>query len=88
MASVIKPSELREMVNNQNFMCCLSGRKLTPETASVDHIVPLARGGQHNASNLCIVDHQVNRAKGTLTRDEFVAMCVEVAKHCTAPDIS
>jgi len=69
-----------ELVEHQRFRCALSGRKLTPETASLDHIVPLSRGGEHNLSNLWVLDHQVNMAKGTLMVDDFVAMCREVTQ--------
>jgi 5-methylcytosine-specific restriction endonuclease McrA len=68
------------MIETQGFRCALSGRQLTPETASLDHIVPLSRGGTHDRSNLWVVDQHVNTAKGTLTVDEFVAMCRDVAR--------
>ena len=72
---------IMQMIENQQFRCALSGRALTPESASLDHIVPLARNGTHDLSNLCVVDQQVNAAKGTMTVDEFVALCREVAAH-------
>lgn len=82
---------IMELIERQQFRCALSGRLLTPETASLDHMVPLSRGGMHDLSNLWIVDHQVNAAKGALTVDEFVAICREVAAHqkvCTETQAS
>ena len=70
---------IMELIERQEFHCAFSGRELTPETASLDHIVPLSRGGTHDISNLCVVDHQINAAKSTMTVEEFVAMCREVA---------
>ena len=89
-AATVTAKMIFELIERQNYQCALSGRQLTPESASLDHIVPLSRGGQHDLSNLWIVDHQVNSAKGTLTVEEFVALCREVAgrhsesdtKHC------
>lgn len=72
------------MLEKQGFRCAISGRQLTPESASLDHIVPLARGGEHDLSNVWIVDHVVNTAKGTLTVEEFVAMCRDITNHHAA----
>jgi len=39
-----------------------------PQTASLDHIVPLSRGGAHRISNLRVLEPQVNAARaGVLT---------------------
>jgi len=70
-----------EVIERQGRRCALSGRELTPETASLDHIMPLSRGGAHDLGNLWVVDHKVNTAKGTLTVEEFIALCCEVADH-------
>ena len=72
---------IMQLIEQQSFRCALSGKTLTPETASLDHILPLARGGKHELSNLWAVDHQVNSAKGTMTVDEFVSMCRDIASH-------
>jgi 5-methylcytosine-specific restriction endonuclease McrA len=76
-----------EIIERQNYLCALSGRRLTPETASLDHVKPLSRGGLHDLSNLWVLDHQVNNAKGTMTAHEFVALCHDVtANHPNAAD--
>jgi 5-methylcytosine-specific restriction endonuclease McrA len=51
---------------------------LTPETASLDHTLPLSRGGAHDISNLQVLDYQANTAKGSLTVEEFVELCRDV----------
>ena len=40
-----------EMIERQGRRCALSGKELTPETASLDHVVPLSRGGAHDLTN-------------------------------------
>ena len=80
-AASISSKKIMEMIEEQNFRCALSDRKLTPETASLDHIIPLSRGGTHEIDNLWVVEHLVNSAKGTMTVDEFIAMCRDVASH-------
>jgi len=77
----ISAKQVMAMVERQQFRCAISGREMTPETASLDHITPLARGGKHELGNVWAVDHQVNTAKGTLSVDEFVAICRDVVRH-------
>lgn len=73
--------QIMHLVQKQNYRCALSGRALTPETASLDHIVPLSRGGTHDLANVWIVNHQVNSAKGTMTFEEFLTLCKDVVTH-------
>jgi len=77
----VTAKNVMDMLRRQQFRCAISGRVLTPETASLDHIMPLAKGGQHDLSNVWAVDHQINAAKGTLTLDEFIAVCDDVVRH-------
>lgn len=79
----IKSRDVLDLLERQAYVCPLTGRKLTPETASLDHIVPLARGGDHAIENIWIVDCQANTAKGTLFMEEFVQLCREVAARQT-----
>ena len=72
---------IMKLVEQQNFRCAISGRELTPESASLDHIVPLGRGGEHGIENVWVVDHRVNSAKGTMLCDEFVDMCRDVVEY-------
>ena len=76
----ITARQLRNLLEQQRYRCAITGRELTPQTASIDHREPLARGGPHAASNLQIVHCDVNAAKNTMTQDEFIAMCREVAR--------
>jgi 5-methylcytosine-specific restriction endonuclease McrA len=70
--------QLRRLVDKQKYRCALSGRELTPETAAVDHVIPITKGGTSNIGNLQILHCDVNAAKGAMTSVEFVAMCREV----------
>ena len=73
--------KLRERIEQIGWRCELSGAKLTPDTFSLDHIIPLARGGSHNASNIQFVHPVINAMKGTLSMQEFVGWCKLVADH-------
>ncbi len=80
----VRVAEVMAIVESQNRRCALSGRLLTPETAALDHKLPVARGGEHRFGNLQVLDKAVNRAKGTLINEEFIAMCGEVWRHAGA----
>lgn len=73
-------SEIFKMLEKQEYRCELTGRVLEPATASIDHMIPLSRGGDHVKSNAQIVHGLVNRAKCTMTNDEFIRMCYEVVE--------
>lgn len=75
----IKGRDLRRLLEQQGYKCALTGRPLTPETASADHIIPVGRGGSHSVDNIWIVHTDVNIAKGTLPADVFIEMCRDVA---------
>jgi 5-methylcytosine-specific restriction endonuclease McrA len=65
----------------QQYRCALTGRPLTPDTASLDHIVPVRCGGEHLIENTQVLHKDVNRAKATMTNAEFVQLCREVVEH-------
>lgn len=73
------------LLQNQGFRCALSGRELSPGTTALDHILPVARGGEHRLENAQALHKEVNRAKGTLTNEEFVSLCREVVAHADQP---
>ncbi len=83
MGDKVTAGRILELIERQNYRCAISGRELTPETASLDHKIPLSKGGDHSLANIWIVHVHVNSAKGTMTIEEFVAMCKDVtANNC------
>jgi len=66
------------LLEHQQYRCALTGRRLTPETAALDHVVPIRQGGEHVVENTQVLHKDVNRAKGALTTAEFLAICREV----------
>lgn len=72
--------ELMRVLESQDFKCALTGVPLTFESASLDHKIPVCRGGGHTTKNLWFIDRAVNRAKHTMSVGDFVAMCEAVVK--------
>jgi DNA-binding CsgD family transcriptional regulator len=73
-------ARLLELIEDQQYRCALSGVELEPDTAVLDHKTPRNRGGRHELSNVWFLHRDVNRAKGTMTVDEFRLMCSRVAQ--------
>ncbi len=53
------------------WKCAYCHERLTPETAEADHIVPVARGGNNDISNIAVSCSHCNRTKGAKTAEEF-----------------
>ncbi|HBJ38539.1 MAG TPA: hypothetical protein DDZ51_28050 [Planctomycetaceae bacterium] len=77
----VTTTQIKKIIESQDYRCALTNRMLTPETASLDHKQPISRGGTHEVANLWVVEHVVNTAKGSLTVEEFISMCRDVARH-------
>lgn len=74
----VKQSDLMNLVDSQQYRCALSGIELTPETAALDHITPVASGGKHAIDNLQWLNCEVNRMKGMLSVEVFIDICRRV----------
>jgi 5-methylcytosine-specific restriction endonuclease McrA len=81
----ITATNVLQLLEWQGYRCALTGRLLTPETASLDHIVPVRHGGEHRIENVQVLHKEVNRAKSTMTNEEFVQLCREVVDHAATP---
>lgn len=78
----ISQAALYELIVKQEFRCAVTGRHLDPSTATLDHIVPLSADvSGHHMNNVQIVHVDINRMKGVLSQDEFIAICREVVAH-------
>lgn len=72
--------ELRHLLFDvQQCRCALTGIVLTPETAALDHKVPVSIGGGHSVRNLQWLAVEINQMKGGLSNERFVELCRMVA---------
>jgi len=83
----ITVASVLQLVEAQGYRCAMTGRSLSPETASLDHIVPVRLGGGHVVENVQVLHKDVNRAKSTLTNDEFIRLCRDVVSHTAGQDL-
>jgi 5-methylcytosine-specific restriction endonuclease McrA len=78
-AGKINVKNVMQLLEHQGYRCALTGRILTPELASLDHIVPVRDGGEHVIENTQVLHRDINRAKSILSNEDFIQMCREVA---------
>lgn len=64
---------------NSSLVCFYSGESLTLKTVTVDHKIPLARGGTNELTNLCFASNHMNTAKGRMTDKEFKSLLIFVS---------
>ena len=77
----ITQAGLFALLERQQRRCALTGRKLEPTDAALDHSIPLGRGGANDLDNVQIVHRDINNAKGSMTTAEFIEMCKEVVRY-------
>lgn len=60
----------RHLYIRDRGICQYTGKKLTPQSATWDHVIPRSRGGKNTWENLVLCDEKVNVAKSNRTPEE------------------
>lgn len=81
----IRDIDLFSIAKKQKLICPLTGRKLTQENISVDHIKPKSQGGSLELDNLRLTVKEANLGKFLSTDEEFISLCYDVVKHNPRP---
>lgn len=63
----------RIVFERDGWMCGLCGLQVAKADASIDHIVPIAKGGDHTYKNVQIAHLKCNLSKGARTTERAVA---------------
>ena len=71
--------ELHEKLDEQEFRCAISGDLLSPDTSEIAHCDPHSQSGGSAIDNLIWVSTAVNRCMGTMTPEQFIALCKRVS---------
>lgn len=72
---------VREVMESDNYTCQYCGQRGGKLT--IDHKMPISRGGTDDRENLCIACHSCNCSKGAKTPEEFAAYKQELAHACS-----
>jgi len=78
---MFSPTDLICVLAKQRLRSPVSGALLTPANSSLDHIVPVSRGGRHVLGNVRWVLNQENRMKSDLTDREVLALSLANLRH-------
>ena len=80
-SEIIKPINLWGIAKKQKCKCAISGIKLTKNNISVDHIIPLSKGGKNTLANIQFVENHVNIMKNNKSLKELLVYCKEIVKN-------
>jgi 5-methylcytosine-specific restriction endonuclease McrA len=72
--------ELWKIAKKQKCKCALTGRRLTNENISIDHITPQALGGKTSLENIRFVIREANNAKWILTDKDLLELAKDIVK--------
>jgi hypothetical protein len=77
------PKSTAEKLIIETKKCQLSGRDLVLEVGHIDSpsLDRINNAYGYSLKNVQVTSQFINKARGTMTVDEFVQMCVDVAQH-------
>lgn len=68
------------LIHQQDGKCFYCDKSLTKELATIDHLLPISRGGTHHIGNLVAACEDCNLDKSDSTYEEYMAREVRYAK--------
>ena len=70
-----------EVFKRDKFTCQYCGRMSPDVILEVDHIEPVAEGGDNEITNLITSCRDCNRGKGNMTMDDMMGQISEILKY-------
>lgn len=76
VTSTLTREEWADVVKQHDFICHVCGEKVSlqlglSETLSLDHIIPMSRGGNNSKSNVAPAHRRCNQNRTNMTVEEF-----------------
>lgn len=72
-APIIEPVDRAEIILRDNGICHLCGKQPSEADLTIDHVIPLFRGGSHTKANMRVACRKCNSRKGTRLLAELPA---------------
>lgn len=67
-------NQLYTWLTTTDLICYYSKETLSFKTLTIDHKIPLIKGGSNELNNLCFASNHMNTAKGSMTDIEFFSL--------------
>lgn len=64
-APEIRPVKRLEIAERDGWKCHICGKRVTKKDWSLDHLVPLSKGGSHTPENVALAHRRCNSRRGT-----------------------
>ncbi len=77
----------RAAIAGRKHVCYLCGKEIPDSELTIDHILPVSRGGKNNVDNLRLAHRMCNLVKASLTPDEFLTTVGDIAANFAASDV-
>ncbi len=68
----------KHIFDKSNGICCICGKPLSKYCYTIDHIIPLSKGGTNMADNLRAVHENCNKLKGNFTDEEMANLTKDI----------
>lgn len=73
--------EKKTIYAKANGKCAICGKPVKYKEMTVDHRVPLTKGGTNDLENLQLAHLSCNRAKADMSSDEFLELAQQIVRH-------
>lgn len=67
----------RALVQRDGWTCAYCGKSLTQETATIEHVLPLSRGGLDAIKNMVLACRSCNQAAGSLNIRKKIELAIK-----------
>jgi len=73
-----RSKDFYELLDKQKYKCPVSGRELTPENTTAEHIQPLRLGGNHCKNNIYLIDKDVAKLKRYMDEKTVIKLAADI----------
>lgn len=73
--------EKKTVYAKANGKCAICGKPVKFKRMTVDHKIPISKGGTNDLSNLQLAHLTCNRAKADMLADEFAELAEQIVMH-------
>ena len=76
----IQPVTKKDIYDRSGGICSICGKPLSKNNYTVEHWIPLARGGTNNTDNLRVAHKRCNTCKDSMTINEYCESLLDVVQ--------